>query len=131
MNVDNILKALSQIVGELHLLTGSAMDGFLTDHRRRYHGKALAVVRPGSVDELCQVVRFCHEHRIPMVPQGGNTGLCGGATPSLKGDALVIALARLNRIRAVDKANLTITVEAGCTLAEIRQAAESVDRLFA
>ena len=125
------LYQLQQIVGKDHVLCDDQMESFLIDHRRRYHGKAIAVVRPGCVSEVQAIARYCFEHQIPMVPQGGNTGLCGGATPSLAGNTLIISLARLNKIRHLDAANHTISVEAGCTLDSIYQAAEAQDRLFA
>src|SRR3546814_11488405 len=84
--------------------------------RGGYSGWALAVVKPGSTQEGAQVVRWCVAHGVPMVPQGGNTGLCGGATPDSTGAALVISLTRLNAIRSVDTDNDTMVVEAGCIL---------------
>jgi FAD/FMN-containing dehydrogenase len=86
------------------------------------------VVLPGSTDEVAAVVRTCAEAGVAIVPQGGNTGLCGGATPT--GGEVVIVLTRLNRIRVIDPDNNSITVEAGCTLHAVQQAARDVDRLF-
>jgi FAD/FMN-containing dehydrogenase len=88
------------------------------------------VVRPGSTAEVAAVVRACTEARVPMVPQGGNTGLVGGGTPDGSGAAVVVSLQRLNRVRAVDTANDTITVEAGCVLQAVQQAARDRGRLF-
>lgn len=107
-----------------------SMAPYLVDWRKRYHGKAALVVRPGSTAELAEVVRLCAETGMAIVPQGGNTGLCGGATPDLTGNAILVSLSRLNRIRAVDAANHTITVEAGCVLKQIQDAAAEADRLF-
>ncbi|RZT94794.1 FAD/FMN-containing dehydrogenase [Advenella incenata] len=126
----NLLATLQDIVGADHVLTGAAAQPYLTDWRGRYTGQALAVVRPASVEQVAQVVRTCVEHQAPMVPQGGNTGLCGGATPDGQGNSVVIALARLNRVLQVDTADDTITVQAGCTLREVQQAAIEADRLF-
>jgi FAD/FMN-containing dehydrogenase len=106
------------------------MAPYLLDWRKRYRGNARLVARPGSTDEVAALVRLCAEARVPIVPQGGNTGLCGGATPDDTGDALLLSLTRMNRARAVDPANNTITVEAGMTLAAVQEAADAADRLF-
>src|SRR5690606_22689784 len=90
----------------------------------------LAVVRPGSVDEVAQVLRWCSQSKGAVVPQGGNTGLCGGATPDSSGNAIVLSLTRLNAVRSVDTDNDTMVVEAGCILQAVQQAARDVDRLF-
>src|SRR5690606_27371416 len=103
---------------------------YLEDWRGRYHGRALAVARPRDTVEVASVVRACVAAGAPMVPQGGNTGLCGGATPLADGRAVVISLTRLNRIRSVDAANSTVCVEAGCTLATVQAAAAAAGRLF-
>ncbi|MDE0384698.1 MAG: FAD-binding oxidoreductase [Defluviicoccus sp.] len=122
---------LTAIVGAGGLLTGSAdMAPYLVDERKRYRGAAQAVVRPSTTDEVARVVALCAEGKIPIVPQGGNTGLCGAATPDSSGRALVLSLARLNRVREVDPLNYTITVEAGVILADVQNAAAEVDRLF-
>ncbi len=113
------------------LLTDAVdLEPFLVDWRRRYFGRALAVAMPDSADDVAAVVRWCARHRIAIVPQGGNTGLAGAATPDDGGRSIVLSLARLKRVRAVDTVNNSITVEAGCTLAEVRAAAEAADRLF-
>jgi len=125
-----IVERLRELVGDGNVRTGEEMAAHLADWRGRYHGAARCVVRPGSVAELAAVVRACAEARVPMVPQGGNTGLCGGATPDAAGTAVVISLARLNRIREIDTANNTITAEAGCVLAALQQAAADAGRLF-
>jgi len=113
------------------LLTDAVdLEPFLVDWRRRYFGRALAVAMPDSADDVAAVVRWCARHRIAIVPQGGNTGLAGAATPDDGGRSIVLSLARLKRVRAVDTVNNSITVEAGCTLAEVRAAAEAAGRLF-
>ena len=124
------LKQLEQIVGATQVLTGEAMTPYLIDWRGRYRGQALAVVRPGSTEEVAQVMRLCAEQKIPVVPSGGNTGMCGGATPDETGLALVVCLSRLNRVRALDTDNDTITVEAGCILQSVQEAARAAGRLF-
>ena len=103
---------------------------FLTDWRKRFFGQAGAVAQPGSTDEVAALVRHCAGARIPIVAQGGNTGLVGGGTPDDSGNAIVLSLSRMNRIRAIDTENDTITVEAGCILANVQQAAREAGRLF-
>ncbi len=125
------LAALAGIVGGAHVLTGDeATAPFVRDWRGRYQGRARAVVCPASVDEVSQVMALCAAHAVPVVPQGGNTGLCGGATPDGAGRDLVLVLSRLKRVRERDVANNTLTVEAGCTLAEVQALAEGMERLF-
>lgn len=116
---------LRAIVGPRHCLTADdARQPFETDHRGLYHGRAAAVVRPGDREELQAVVRHCAELGVAMVPQGGNTGYCGGATPDASGHQVVIATTRLARLIDVDSVNATLTVEAGVTLADAQRAAE-------
>ncbi|HMN81870.1 MAG TPA: FAD-binding oxidoreductase, partial [Burkholderiaceae bacterium] len=113
------------------LLTGDDdMAPFLIDQRRRWTGRALAVAQPDSTGDVARIVRWCAEHRVPLVPQGGNTGLVGGSVPDAGGRALLLSLTRMRRLRAVDPLNNTLTAEAGCTLAEVRQAADQAGRLF-
>jgi FAD/FMN-containing dehydrogenase len=126
-----LLDRLAAAVGVGQLLTAAADTApYLTDWRGRYRGAALAVVRPASAGEVAAVLRACHEAAVPVVPQGGNTGLVGGATPGADGRAVVVSLARLSRIRDLDVANGTLTAEAGCTLAAVRAAAAAAGRLF-
>ena len=122
--------ALASIVGAHNVLVGDDMAPHLVDWRGRYRGAARCVVRPGSAEEVAAVVRRCAEAKVPMVPQGGNTSLCGAATPDGQGEAVVICLSRLNRIRALDPENNTITAEAGCVLAAVQSAAVDAGRLF-
>lgn len=127
----NLVGELRAAIGSAHVLTDDADTApYLTDWRKRYRGRALAVARPATTDEVARVVRLCAAARAPMVPQGGNTGLVGGATPDASGRAVVVCLRRLNRVRAIDADNDTITVEAGCVLQAIQQAAAEHDRLF-
>jgi FAD/FMN-containing dehydrogenase len=112
------------------LTEGSEMAPFVTDWRRRWTGRALAVAQPADTAGVAAILRWCHAARIPVVPQGGNTSLCGGSVPDGNGEALVLSLTRLNRVRAVDPVCNTITVEAGCTLRAVQEAAEAVGRLF-
>jgi len=126
----SLLSELQTLLGDAHVLTGPDLDPFLTDWRGRYHGQALAAVRPGSTDEVAAVVRLCARHGAPIVPQGGNTGMCGGATPDADGQSVVLLLGRLNRVREIDTGNDTITVEAGCILQSVQDAAREAGRLF-
>ena len=128
---DELNARLRTIVGAANVLEAEAdMAPFLSDWRGRYHGRARAVVRPRDTAEVAAVVAACAQAGVAMVPQGGNTGLCGGATPLADGAAVVISLARMNRIRALDADNDTLTVEAGCTLAAVQEAAQAAGRLF-
>src|SRR5574337_1637473 len=124
------LDALREIVGASQVLTGADAQAFAVDWRGRYSGRALAAVRPASTGEAAAVVRHCAQAGIPLVPQGGNTGLCGGATPDASGRALILLLQRLNRIRGIDTANDSMEVEAGCILQAVQQAARDAGRLF-
>jgi FAD/FMN-containing dehydrogenase len=119
-----------EIVGTANVLCGDDMAPYLVDWRGRYRGAARCVVRPGCTDEVAAVVQACAEANVPMVPQGGNTSLCGAATPDAEGAAVVICLSRLNRIRAIDVENNTITAESGCVLVAIQAAAAGAGRLF-
>jgi FAD/FMN-containing dehydrogenase len=103
---------------------------FLTDWRGKWTGRALAVAQPDTTRDVAAVLRWCHERRVPVVPQGGNTGLSGGSTPDGSGRALVLSLTRLTRVRAVDAINNTLEVEAGVTLQQVQEVAEQAGRLF-
>ena len=126
-----LLEQIRAIVGPAGLLTAAEdFPPYANDWRKRYSGRPLAVVKPASTGEVAQVVRACAEARTAIVPQGGNTGLCGAATPDASGSQIVLALSRMNRIRAIDPLNNTITVEAGCVLSGLQSAAEGAGRLF-
>jgi FAD/FMN-containing dehydrogenase len=105
-------------------------EPYLVEARRLYRGATRLVVRPASTAEVAAVVRECAATRLAIVPQGGNTGLVGGGVPSAERDNIVLALGRMNRIRAIDPINFTMTVEAGCILADLQRAAGEADRLF-
>jgi len=126
----SFVNELVQRLGPQHVLTGGDAESYLVDWRGRYSGAAVAVARPGTTEEVASVVKLCAEHGVPIVPQGGNTGLCGGATPDASGKALVLSLGRLNRIRGIDTDNDTMVVEGGCILQMVQQAARDADRLF-
>ncbi len=105
-------------------------ESFEIDQRRLYRGRALAVLLPRTVEQVAAVTAWCNQRRVGLVPQGGNTGYCGAATPDESGQQVVLCLRRLNRIRAVDAANFSMTVEAGCVLANVQQAAAAAERFF-
>ncbi len=106
------------------------MAPHLVDERGHYRGRAAMVVRPGITAEVAEVVRLCAEGGVPIVPQGGNTGLVGASVPFEHGGEIVLSLGRMSRIREIDPLNDTITAEAGCVLADIQRAAAEADRLF-
>ena len=127
-----LLDALRAAVGEANVLTPDQQDliAFEQDWRQRTRGRALAVVRPGSTNEVAAVVRACAEAGVSVVPQGGNTGLVVGSVPDESGRQVVISLRRMQAVRSLDAANLTLTVEAGCVLQAVQQAAEEAGLLF-
>lgn len=125
----NLTTLRSMFSGRLHS-DPSEMAPFLTDWRGKWTGRAIAVAQPDSTADVAAVLRWCHDHHVPVVPQGGNTGLSGGATPDDSGRALLLSLTRLNRIRAIDPVNNTIEVDAGVTLQQVREAALEANRLF-
>ena len=125
-----LIDTLRQIVGAAHVLTEGDLSAWEQDWRRRVHGKALAVVRPASTQEVAAVVKACAAAGTPMVPQGGNTGLSVGSTPDTSGREVVLSLTRMNAVRALDPDNLTLTVEAGCILQNVQEAAERAGLLF-
>ena len=124
------LAQLRGICGHAHVLTEGDLSAWEIDWRKRSHGKALAVVRPGSTDEVARIVRACLAAKVSLVPQGGNTGLVVGSTPDESGSQLVLSLQRLRAVREIDAANLTITVEAGCVLQHLQEAALQAGFLF-
>ena len=125
------LDALKSIVGDNHALTDpELLAGALIEPRGLYHGKALALIRPGSTAEVARVLAFCNEARIGVTPQGGNTGLVGGQTPDESGDEIILSTQRLKRIREIDPHADVMICEAGVTLAEAQAAALEADRLF-
>jgi FAD/FMN-containing dehydrogenase len=121
---------LIDVVGPAHALADpAAQSPYLVEWRGLWQGRTPLVLRPGRVEQVSQIMTLAHEAGVPVVPQSGNTGLVGGQTP-VAGNEILLSLARLDRIRAVDPEGGTMTVEAGVTLADARSAAERVDRLF-
>jgi FAD/FMN-containing dehydrogenase len=128
----NLLAALAAVVGRNHVLAGDAdTAAYVVDWRKQFRGAAVCVARPATTGEVSGVVRLCAEAGVAIVPQGGNTGLCGGSVPTGKLPEVVLSLSRMNRIRQVDAQNNSLTAEAGCVLADIQRAASDADRLFA
>ena len=126
-----LLARLAGVVGASHVLTAAAdVEPFVADWRGRYRGQAQAVVLPATTEEVAAVVRECAAAGVALVPQGGNTGLCGGSVPDGEGREIVVALRRMNRLRHLDAANMTLTAEAGMTLAAVQQAATDAGFLF-
>ena len=128
---DTVRQALSEMLGSDGVLTAAVdIEPYLVDHRKLYQGHALAVALPRSVEQVARILRFCNDHRIGVVPHGGNTGYCGGATPDESGEQIVVSMRRMNRIRSVDPLNYSLVAEAGCILAEVQRAADAAERFF-
>ncbi|ART54664.1 hydroxyacid dehydrogenase [Acidovorax carolinensis] len=128
--MSTLIDTLRRIVGAPHVLTDGDLSAWELDWRRRERGKALAVVRPGNTGEVAAVVRACAAAGTAIVPQGGNTGLAVGSTPDLSGTQVVLSLTRMAAVRALDRDNLTMTVEAGCILQNVQDAADKAGLLF-
>ncbi len=122
---------LKKIVGETNVLTeDSDKAGYLVEWTNRFHGKALAVVRPASTQEVSDVLKFCNANCISVVPQSGNTDLVGGGVPDESGKSILLSLTRMNKVESIDPINDTMLVEAGVILERAQQAAKDADRLF-
>ena len=126
-----LVEALRGAVGAAHVLTDGDLSAYEIDWRKRYRGRALAVVRPASTAEVAAVVSVCAAHGAAIVAQGGNTGLVGASVPDTSGTQVLLNLARMNRVRAIDAENLAITVDAGCVLQAVQEAAAARGLLFA
>lgn len=125
-----VLDALRAAVGAAQVLTEGDLSAWELDWRKRFRGRALAVVRPADTAQVAAVLQACAAHGVAVVPQGGNTGLVGGGVPDTSGTQVLLSLTRLNRVRAIDRANLTLTAEAGCVLQAVQQAATEAGLLF-
>jgi len=130
LDQQRFLETLRAKVGAANVLSEGDLSAWELDWRKREHGKALAVVRPGSTDEVAAVVQACAAAGVSIVPQGGNTGMVVGSTPDASGTQVVLSLARMNRIRTLDAANLTVTVEAGCVLQTLQEACAAAGFLY-
>ena len=126
-----IIAALHAIVGDAGLKTGDTdTESFLTDWHGQYHGRSLAVVMPETTEQVSQVMALADAHDIVVVPQGGNTGFMGGATPDDAGNSILLSLRRMNRIREIDATNMSMTVEAGCVLQTLHDTTEKQGLYF-
>ena len=131
MKQKELTSRLMHIVGEEGMILNPAdQETYVNDWLGKAHGRTVAVVRPRNTTEVSAVMRLCHQSHTPVVPQGGNTGMSGGATPDLSGAQVVLSLNRMKRIHDVDPVNNTLTADAGVILAEIQQAARKVGRYF-
>jgi len=127
----NVLDQLRSIVGVAGYLESTAdIAPFLTDHRKLFRGNTPLVLRPASTDEVSRILKVCNHNKVGVVPVGGNTGYCGAAVPSPDGSQVVLSLARLRQVRHIDPLNNTLTVEAGCVLADVQKTAANANRLF-
>ena len=128
---DQVIQRIKDAVGPKGWTTDAdEMAPRLLDRRGRFHGVAPILVRPASTQEVAAVLSICHEAEVGVVPQGGNTGLVGGSVPRESGGEILLCLERMNRIRALDSANLTMTVDAGCILADVQSKADEAGLLF-
>ena len=131
MDTSAFLEACRALLGEAHVIANEAdMAPYLRDWRGRFTGRALAVLRPADTGQVAAVVRLCVKARIPMVPQGGNTGLVLGSVPDASGRAVVLSVARMQQVRQVDAVNRTMTVDAGVILQRAQEAAAEQGCLF-
>jgi FAD/FMN-containing dehydrogenase len=128
--VPDLLATLRGIVGDANVLTEGDLSAYDMDWRKRYHGKSLAVVRPATTQQVADVVKACAAAGVSIVPQGGNTGMVGGSQPDASGTQVVLSLQRMKAVRGIDKANLTVTVEAGCILQSLQETAAAEGYLF-
>ena len=127
----NFINHLSEVLESKYILTQEEDKApYLTDWRKRFTGKAFAVLLPSTSNEVAEIVKLCAQHQISLVPQGGHTGFCGGATPDNSGKQVILNLKRMNQIREIDIANQTITLEAGCILQAVQERAAENDYLF-
>ena len=130
MDTSTALAQIREIVGPRGLVEGSDASALLVDERGLYQGQAALIVRPASTEECAQILRVCNEASLGVVPQGGNTGYCGGATPFAAANQILVNLSRMNRVREIDPVGFTMTVEAGLVLARAQAAAEEHQLLF-
>ncbi|MCU6433252.1 FAD-binding oxidoreductase [Undibacterium sp. Jales W-56] len=129
--MNHFLSLCEQVIGKENIILNETEgQAYVTDWRKRFKGKALAILRPGTTEQVAHLVRLCNTHMVTIVPQGGNTGLVLGSVPDQSGKQVVMSLTRLKRIRQIDPINNTLTVEAGCLLAEAQNAAGQIQRLF-
>jgi FAD/FMN-containing dehydrogenase len=128
---DELIERLRARLGERGVLTDPADTApYCEDWRQLYRGRTPAVLRPATVEEVAEAVRLCAERGVPIVPQGGNTSMVGGAAVSEEGNQIILNLSRMNRVRAIDPVDMTMEIEAGVTLKAAQQAAAETDCLL-
>ncbi len=128
--VETLVETLRGIVGTPHVLTEGDLSAYEVDWRKRYRGRALAVVRPGSTEEVATVVRACATFGASIVTQGGNTGLVGGSVPDASGSQVLLSMGRMKQVRRLDAENLTLTLDAGCILQTVQRTAADAGLLY-
>ncbi|RYZ01583.1 MAG: FAD-binding oxidoreductase, partial [Comamonadaceae bacterium] len=128
--MNDLIETLRGCVGPANVLTDGDLSAWEQDWRKRVRGKALAVVRPGSTAEVAAVVQACATAGVSIVPQGGNTGLVVGGVPDASGRQVVLSMQRMAAVRSIDRENLTMTVDAGCVLQAVQEAADAAGLLF-
>jgi FAD/FMN-containing dehydrogenase len=124
------LSELRAITDTLLIEERAAMQPHLVDWRKRHEGSALAIALPGTTEAVSAIVKLCARHRVPIYPQGGNTSVCGGSVPDMRGNGIVVNLRRMDKILSVDPQDNSLIVQAGCVLANVHEAARAADRLF-
>jgi FAD/FMN-containing dehydrogenase len=131
MDYASLIDRLRQRLGPSGILTDPTdTDPYCEDWRRLYHGRTPAVLRPANTQEVADAVRLCAEHRVPIVPQGGNTSMVGGAAVAEDGSQIILSLSRMNKVREIDTLDMTMAIEAGVTLKAAQLAAEEADCLL-
>ncbi|MEM1174364.1 MAG: FAD-binding oxidoreductase [Pseudomonadota bacterium] len=129
--MDEHLSALKAIVGDGAWVSDSAaLEGNLTEWRGLARGKTPLLLKPASTADVSRILAYCNEHRVAIVPQGGNTGLCGGAIPDSSNTQIILSLERMKRVRELRPDDFSMTVEAGCVLQSLQEAADAADRIF-
>ena len=129
--MENFIRQLTNVIDQKYILTAEEDKApYLTDWRKRFTGKALAVLLPSTSVEVADIIKLCAQNNVAVVPQGGHTGFCGGATPDSSGTQIILNLKRMNQIREIDVANQTMTLEAGCILQSIQEKAVNHGFLF-
>ncbi|MGB2206032.1 MAG: FAD-binding oxidoreductase, partial [Candidatus Puniceispirillaceae bacterium] len=127
----NIIDDLIRLVGDKAVLqTTDDTASYLSDWHARFHGSAHAVVLPETTAQVAAIMAYADKHNIIVVPQGGNTGFMGGATPDSSGNSILLSLRRMNKVREIDTQNMSMTVEAGCILQNLQDVAEDAGLYF-
>ena len=125
---NNLFKEFQSVLKNPIMIEG--IDQYLSDWRGVFEGRVKFVVFPSTTEEVSKILKLANKNNIPIVPQGGNTGLCGGATPDNSGNSILINFTKLNNIRNIDLLGNTVTVEAGCILENVLNIVQEKDRIF-